>query len=95
MEFYKTKKWGNLRSAILRRDGYMCQECKRYGKITEGKHIHHIFPLETYPEYATAPWNLITLCQKCHNKMHDRDTHELSAEGEKLLERTKRRTGIS
>ena len=94
--FYDTKKWERLRQSILRRDGYQCQECRRYGKIREGKHVHHIFPYENYPEYAYEPWNLITLCQQCHNSMHDRDTHKLSTKGEQLLERTRmrKRTGL-
>ena len=75
----------------MRRDGYLCQHCKRYGKRRAGEHVHHIYPVEHWPEYAFQPWNLITLCQACHNRMHDRDTHELSAEGEKLRERTGRK----
>ena len=88
---YKSKRWEHLRKVILRRDKYMCQECKRYGKAREGNHVHHIFPAEHYDEYIYEPWNLITLCQACHNRMHDREGHELSAEGEQLLERTRRR----
>lgn len=88
---YKSKRWERTRKAILRRDKYQCQECKRYGKLREGSHVHHIFPAEHYDEYQFQAWNLITLCQACHNKMHDRDGHELSQEGEKLLERTRRR----
>ena len=92
---YATKKWERVRKSILRRDGYMCQECKRYGKLHEGNHVHHIFPVEHYPELAWEPKNMITLCQNCHNAMHDRDTHELSAKGEALCERLKRKTGLS
>lgn len=87
---YENKRWDNLRKTILRRDEYMCQECKRYGRLREGSHVHHIFPAETYEEYRYKTWNLITLCQACHNKMHDRDTHQLSKAGEELLERTRR-----
>ena len=43
---YSTAKWEHTRQVILRRDKYQCQECKRYGKLREGKHIHHIFPHE-------------------------------------------------
>ena len=92
---YETAKWERVRKSILRRDGYMCQECKRYGKRREGNHVHHIFPVEHYPELAWEPKNMITLCQNCHNAMHDRDTHELSKKGEQLRERIKRKTGIS
>lgn len=78
----------------MRRDGYMCQECKRYGKMREGKNVHHVFPVEHYPEYAYKSWNLITLCIACHNSMHDKDTHELSRKGEMLRERIRKKAGI-
>lgn len=73
---------------------YLCQECKRYGKMREGSHVHHIFPAEYYEEYQYEAWNLITLCQTCHNRMHDRDTHELSEYGELLRQRTERKHGL-
>lgn len=87
---YKTKRWEDLRSRVLRRDNYICQECKRYGRMRSGNHVHHIFPAEFYPDYQWKPWNLITLCRDCHNAMHDRDTHELSTKGEQLRCRTLR-----
>lgn len=86
--FYKSKTWETVRGSVLRRDGYICQRCKRYGRMREAAHVHHINPLEFYPELATARWNLISLCMKCHNELHDRDTHELTAEGEKLRRKT-------
>jgi len=91
---YQLAKWDRLRSSILRRDGYQCQLCKRYGKQTAGSHVHHIFPAENYEQYQFTAWNLITLCQACHNRMHDRDTHELSSEGRNLMRRTARAHGI-
>ena len=100
--FYKSKTWETVRGSVLRRDGYICQRCKRYGRMRGAAHVHHINPLEYYPEYATARWNLISLCLQCHNSLHDRDTHELTAEGEKLRRKTneqherdqRRRSGI-
>ena len=91
---YDTAKWEHIRKSVLRRDGYRCQECKRYGKAVSADHVHHIFPYEHYPEYVFAPWNLISLCRSCHNSMHDRDTHELSEKGVQLLERTRRKAGV-
>ena len=82
--FYKTKQWERMRDSILRRDAYTCQRCRRYGRMTGARHVHHIYPFEDYPELALKPWNLISLCQQCHNRMHDRDTHELTEEGLKL-----------
>ena len=89
-DFYHSKKWELMRLSIMRRDGYMCRCCKRYGKNVSASHVHHILPYEIYPEYSMERWNLISLCQTCHNKMHDRDTHDLSEEGMKLARSTAR-----
>ena len=86
---YDDRKWQAKRKTILRRDKYICQECKRYGKMREGNHVHHIYPYEFYPEYAYSDWNLITLCQSCHNKMHDRESHKLTNEGKTLAKRVR------
>ena len=81
---YKDKRWQDKRKAILKRDGYMCRECARYGKRIDADHVHHIYPVEFYPEYKMMSWNLISLCRKCHDKMHDRDSHELTTLGKEL-----------
>ncbi len=71
MEFnYKGKKWERKRACILRRDGYKCQECKKYGRAREAKTVHHIKHVDEYPELAFVDENLISLCNPCHNKMH-------------------------
>lgn len=67
---YKTKKWKHKRAAILRRDGYLCQECKKYGRKREAVTVHHIKHAETNPELVYADDNLVSLCGACHNKMH-------------------------
>ncbi len=86
---YKKKKWQSLRSSILRRDKYQCQYYKRFGKNVEAEHVHHIYPVEFYPEYAFCPWNLISLSQKAHNLMHVRGSHELTTEGIALQHKIK------
>ena len=91
---YKSKRWKRTRQAILRRDGYQCQISLRYGKRVEADTVHHIFPAEQYPEYQWESWNLISLARDVHNRMHVRDTKELTEEGRQLLERTARRRGI-
>ena len=68
--FYKSRAWKIKREAILRRDGFMCQECKRYGKAREAKTVHHIIHLEDDPSLALKSSNLISLCTACHNKAH-------------------------
>lgn len=85
--FLKKSRWKNLRNRILRRDKYLCQYFLRYGKNIEATHVHHIFPVEIYPEYKYCDWNLISLSQKAHNIMHVRNTHELTDEGMKLQQK--------
>ncbi|MCQ2113333.1 MAG: HNH endonuclease [Bacteroidaceae bacterium] len=44
--------------------------CRRYGKKREATTVHHIKHLDEFPELAFDDKNLISLCGKCHNKMH-------------------------
>ena len=92
--FYKSVKWTKKREKILRRDGYMCQYFKRYGRMKQADTVHHIFPRELYPEYEWEDWNLIALSNEAHNRMHDRETHALTRDGMVLLMRTARRHNI-
>ena len=64
------------------------------GKSVEATTVHHIFPLEDYPEYALCDWNLISLSTKQHDTLHDRTTGRLTAKGMELLRRTARARGI-
>lgn len=70
MSFYKSKQWVKKRERILKRDKYMCQNCKRYGKTRQATTVHHIKHLEDFPELAFVDENLISLCAECHNKAH-------------------------
>lgn len=88
---YKSKRWKRLRERILRRDDYMCQVSKRYGRRVEANTVHHIYPADEYPEYQWKDWNLISLSAEAHNAMHDRNTNELTAAGEAL----RRETGMA
>ncbi len=94
MEFYLDPKWRRKRAAILRRDGYIDQVQKRYGKTIEATIVHHIFPLEEYPEYRLEDWNLVSVSLGTHNKLHDRETNELTEVGAELLRRTARRNSV-
>ena len=35
--FYKSARWERLRRQAMRRDGYICQQSKRYGRITSAE----------------------------------------------------------
>ena len=67
---YTSAKWRKKKAQILRRDGYMCQECKRYGRRREAKIVHHIQHEDEHPELAYVDSNLKSLCEACHNKAH-------------------------
>lgn len=66
----------------------MCQLSKRYGKRVDANVVHHIWPVEDYPQYAWCNWNLIAVCETEHNKLHDRITNKLTRYGEELRQRT-------
>lgn len=73
-EFYHSKAWRKKRAKILRRDKHLCRESLRYGKRVDATTVHHIFPLEQYPELALEDWNLVSLSTERHDAMHDRKT---------------------
>lgn len=54
-----------LRQAIKNRDGNICRTCKRDKNLT----VHHIIPRSA--KGKDVPRNLITLCRKCHDVVHD------------------------
>lgn len=85
--FYSSTAWKRKRAAALRRDGYQCRIARRYGKAVPAEIVHHIFPLEEYPQYALCDWNLISLSRTAHNRLHDRVTNALTDEGKQLARR--------
>ena len=72
-EGYHTMRWRRLREKILRRDGYMSREAARYGKMVQANVVHHCWPAEDYPQFAWAPWNLISITEDEHAAMHNVD----------------------
>lgn len=91
---YKEPKWLKLRETALRRDKYIDQYLKRYGKIKQAEIVHHIFPVNDFPEYKYCLWNLISVSRATHNLFHNRDTDELTEIGKQLLIRTARKNNI-
>lgn len=92
--FYHTGRWVRKREKILRRDKYQCQYAKLYGRLEEANTVHHIFPRQQYPQYAWEDWNLISLSAANHNKLENRATGELTAEGRALMEKKAKERGI-
>lgn len=75
-EFYNSTAWRRKREKILRRDGHLCVECKRYGRRdakglpVAAETVHHIIPLEIDPAKKLDNDNLQSLCMACHNRKH-------------------------
>ncbi len=59
----------------------MCQESRRFGRTKPAEMIHHIYPLEEYPELALEDWNLISLANTVHNTFHDRNSNKIIGRG--------------
>lgn len=58
----------NVKAYVLHRDGHQCQKCKtKKGKM----HVHHIVFKSNGG--TNMPSNLITLCESCHEKLHNEE----------------------
>ena len=74
--FYGTAKYKAWREKVLRRAGYLCEECKRYGRTDENglpvaaTTAHHIKHVDECPELRYDVTNGRALCAACHNKAH-------------------------
>jgi len=68
--FYHTTAWRKKRRAILKRDHYACQRCRRQGRYTPATTVHHKRHLKDAPELALTDGNLESLCAACHEEEH-------------------------
>lgn len=63
--FYHWPTWRRLRKLALQRDNYICQmrekDCTKIATT-----VHHIKPIEFYPELALELSNLMSVCWNCH-----------------------------
>lgn len=75
-DFYHSAAYKRWREAVLRRDKYLCQICKRYGRTdadglpVRGNVAHHIKTVEEHPELRLRVENGMCICEKCHNRIH-------------------------
>ena len=70
--FYGSKDWETMRKIILIRDNYLCVHCFKKGIYTKAETVHHKVEIEQAWELRLDKENLISLCNKCHNKVHNR-----------------------
>lgn len=65
----RTKEYDDWRFAVYKRDSYFCQECGI--KTSSGTIVaHHLKDFRNNPELRYSVPNGITLCRKCHIKIH-------------------------
>ena len=60
-----SKGYYNVKQAVLSRDNYTCQSCKKEAQHLE---VHHIIP--RHQDGSDSMENLVTLCNDCHKKIH-------------------------
>ncbi|HDR7324514.1 TPA: HNH endonuclease [Bacillus toyonensis] len=70
-KFYTSKPWRVTRARIKDRDNGLCQLCWSENKVKPMNTVHHIIPLEENERLALIRSNLISLCEKCHQKVHN------------------------
>ena len=88
-DIYKSERWKKKRAHILRRDGWLDQVLVRDGVKYEADTVHHILPLEQYPEYAWEDWNLISVSKMTHVKrLHNVWNGDLTNLGKALMYET-------
>ena len=65
----KSSEYQRWRREVKHRDENTCRVCT----VQRNLHVHHIKPLEKYPEFATDLDNGITLCGNCHAFLSGRE----------------------
>lgn len=69
---YGSNRWRKLREIVLKRDGGLCQQCRREGRITVADVVDHIVELRD-GGCAFCEDNLESLCHACHAKKTARE----------------------
>lgn len=74
IRFYSSKAWETLSAAVRKADHYQCVLC---GSARRPLIVHHVKHLKDRPDLAlslrdpdTGERQLITVCKRCHEKLH-------------------------
>ena len=71
---YKHPNWQKLRLNILERDNFKCKNCYNKEEIL---HVHHLCYVRDFYVWEVPPRFLVTLCETCHNKEHEKNTPKI------------------
>lgn len=78
MKVYNRRLWKKLRLSKLR-ETPLCEICRMEGRVRAGEDVHHI---ESFTRAANDaerdrlafdPSNLLTVCDRCHQRLHHGD----------------------
>lgn len=61
------KRWMRIKYLAKKRDRFQCQKCEEKNNLE----VHHKIPVHAKPGLQYTLGNLITLCKKCHKKLHN------------------------
>lgn len=74
---YNDPRWRPLREQVMARDGGLCQECLKQGRLTPATQVHHLvspfivgLPPSDFEFYAWNMDNLEAICHECHAAIH-------------------------
>lgn len=65
--------WRKLRQQVMERDGYLCQVCKRQGRLTEAQAVDHI--INKAQGGTDELTNLQAICHTCHKAKTQAESH--------------------
>ena len=71
--YYSEARHREWREKVLRRAGYLCEECKRKGIIKAAECVDHIDPWPICEDYFFDTRNLQALCNKCNIEKGNKD----------------------
>ena len=81
-QFYQTDEWKELRQDVLEFFHFECQECLKKGNYSKADCVHHVNEVRKRPDLALSrtfvdergqqQYNLVPLCNICHNLVHDK-----------------------
>ena len=77
MNIYNTARWRELRVLKLQRNP-LCEICLKSGRVTPADDIHHVISFMSTHDPIQRKFlafdfnNLMSLCDRCHQEIHNR-----------------------
>src|SRR5262245_23908439 len=65
--------WTRLRATVMRRDGYLCQPCRRVERLTPADEVDHVVPKAQGGSDDLT--NLEAICTPCHKAKTQREAN--------------------